>query len=61
MRLSIQDAEAIYQNFSIETDATGEHWVADKTGENVVCSERFATMPEAQQEWSRQVEKHLAK
>lgn len=59
MKLSLLDAEAIYQRFVIETDKTGEHWVADKTGANVIYSERFATMAEAQREWSRRVESLL--
>lgn len=55
MKLSVLDAEMIYRRFVIETDKTGEHWVADKSGPNVVCSERFATMEEAQREWAKWV------
>lgn len=54
------DADSVYRRFVIETDATGGHWVADKSGPNVVTSERFKSMAEAQREWSRRVEAFLS-
>jgi hypothetical protein len=50
------DPDTIYRNFVIETDGTGEFWVADKRGPNVVTSKRLATFADAQREWSRLVE-----
>jgi hypothetical protein len=54
------DAEKVYRQFVIETDGTGEHWVADKSGPSVLTSERFKSAAEAQREWSRRVEAALA-
>lgn len=49
------DAEKIYKLFAIETDKSGKFWVADKSGPNVVMSERFNSHAEAAEEWSRRV------
>jgi hypothetical protein len=59
MQVAAIDAGRIYRAITIETDSTGEHWVADKTGENVRLSRRFKSFAAAQREWSRRVEKFL--
>lgn len=60
MHVAAIDADSIYRLFVIETDSTGEHWVAFKGGPNVELSDRFATIAEAQREWSRRVEAYLS-
>jgi hypothetical protein len=60
MLVTAINAENVYSQFVIETDATGEHWVADKSGPDVLLSERFPSHAEAQREWSRRVEAFLS-